>query len=110
GLSLQGLGPGRRRRLESPARRGEHVYAVNQSRGEGRVAPVEPVVTFLLHSTGATSIRSSLRPLNGRDRCFMKLGRPASRDESPWFRRPVWPASTAFIFILRCGKKLHTLD
>jgi hypothetical protein len=33
--------------LERPARRGEHVYAVNQSRREGRVAPVEPVVIFL---------------------------------------------------------------
>jgi len=52
--------------LESPARRGERVYAVNQSRREGRVAPVEPVVIFLSHSTGATSIRSSLRPLIGR--------------------------------------------
>jgi len=28
GSSLQGLRPGRRRWLESPARRGEHVYAV----------------------------------------------------------------------------------
>jgi hypothetical protein len=40
------FGPGGRRWLESPARRGEHVYAVNQSRREGWVAPVEPVVIF----------------------------------------------------------------
>ena len=40
------FGPGRRRWLESPAHRGEHVYAVNQSRREGRVAPVEPVAIF----------------------------------------------------------------
>src|ERR1700744_4190023 len=82
GINPRALDPGGRR-LESPARRGERVYAVNQSRGEGRVAPVEPVVTILVHSTGATSIRSSLLPLFGRDGHLPKLGRPAPRGERP---------------------------
>jgi hypothetical protein len=55
-------------------------------RREGRVAPVEPVVTnscafYTAHeAAGATSIRSSLRPPLSRDTLLAKLGRNAPRE------------------------------
>src|SRR5580704_1475029 len=77
----------RRRLLKSPAHRGERVYAVTPSCREGRIAPVEPVVSnscafFTAHeAAGATSARPSLRPLFSEgQRILRKLGQNALRD------------------------------
>jgi hypothetical protein len=57
-------------------------------RREGRVAPVEPVVTnscafYTAHeAAGATSIRSSLRPLFSRDTAEAKLGCKSRRESA----------------------------
>jgi hypothetical protein len=74
---------GERRRLKSRALRGEHAIGRKPLRREGRVAPVEPVVILCATATGATSIRSSLRPLHrgGPSRCITS-GENAPRERS----------------------------
>ena len=65
-----------RRWLSKPGHRGERAISRKPLRREGRFAPVTPVVIFCAFPTGATSIRSSLRPLvPRRDKADASLGR-----------------------------------
>jgi hypothetical protein len=100
----------RRRRLSSPVLRGERAISRTPLRREGRVAPVEPVVFLLRSTTGATSIRSSLRPPpGGGTNVDAKPGRNPPRDAEsrshcchapvqarhPAFQRPLGSSTAA---------------
>jgi hypothetical protein len=94
-----------RRWLKSPAHRGERVYAVTPSCREGRIAPVEPVVSnscaFLTahEAAGATSARPSLRPCFQRDDALEKTrAKRAARSRTHvrirCRRKPIQPTLT----------------